>query len=295
MTTADATGQQQLRTSAAPDLFRRLTNVGTRHERLASLLAMGLAFVVHAGVGGVAITTPFEIGEFVEQVRASARTRAAVMFEIDAEPAPEPEASPEPEPEPEPEPPPEPIPNQPVNVPTDQPTTEAPAPAAAEAGAVLTADPEPDAPLDLTDQGFISGTGTRFAGGTTAATGTSATAVRNPGAVAQGQPNAKGTEPGAPPVVNRSRPAGLGGVSQWKMPFPAEADAENINQAVVRMVVVVGPDGRPKSVTLLSDPGNGFGREAKRFAMTQMYEPPLDANGKPTTAPSPPFAVRFKR
>ena len=76
---------------------------------------------------------------------------------------------------------------------------------------------------------------------------------------------------------------------------PPEADAEQQNQALVRIAVTVGPDGRAKSVTVLEDPGFGFGRAARRCAMQKSFSPGLDGNGNPTTSTTPPFGVRFRR
>src|SRR5690606_27746009 len=92
-------------------------------------------------------------------------------------------------------------------VPTEAPVE--PAPAAAQAAAVLTA-PE-DAPLDLTDQGIVSGPNDRTPGGSTARDGTATTVVRKQTAIATGVPGGRGTGPAAPPAptVDKSQPAGL--------------------------------------------------------------------------------------
>ena len=45
------------------------------------------------------------------------------------------------------------------------------------------------------------------------------------------------------------------------------------------LVVNVGSDGRAKSVTILKDPGSGFGNHARQCAMRRAWNPALDKNG----------------
>src|SRR5690606_27963066 len=146
---------------------------------------------------------------------------------------------------------------------------------AAEAGKVLTSEPDPNEPLDLTDQGFLSGSGTRFAGGVTAPDGTSDKAVRNRNARANGVPAGTGTAPAAPiarePARDLSAPAKPSVSGGWNCPFPPESNVEQVNFARVTMVVVVDTNGRAKSATVLSDPGYGFGRAARTCAMSKQY------------------------
>lgn len=277
--------------SAGPDIFERMRRLGSRTPGRVIAGGAFLALLLHAAAGAGVALAPYEIGEFADEIRAVTAARLQALVEIETEeepppPPPEPEAGAEP-PAPEPEAAP-PVVSEKAPA---EPAAPA-APAAAEAGAVLTA--PADEPLDLTDQGFVSGTGTRFAGGVTAANGTSTTAVKNPGAVSGGVPGGTGTAPSGPPVASKARPAGLSASADWRnCPFPSEAEGEN--SAVVRLVVVVGSDGRPKSVTVVDDPGFGFGRSAKRCAMEKMYEPPLDAAGNPIAGATPPFKVRFTR
>lgn len=158
---------------------------------------------------------------------------------------------------------------------------EAPPPAAAPAQAakVLTQEPDPNEPVDLTGNTIVQGNADSYAGGTTAANGTSNRAVRNivtsptgtPGGT--GAPQAKTT--GGP---DRSRAPSVGG-TEWNAPFPAEADTAQIDEAYVTLQIDVRPDGTPADVRVLADPGNGFGREARRYALSQHYPPALDHDG----------------
>ena len=272
--------------------FAKSLDFGREAEKAGQPVGLVLATLFHGLLGLVVLTSLLDLRTFAEQVQDVAQSRFDTTFDIAID-----EPKPEPEPEPEPEEPPPPVPEEAPAVapdPTDVP--EEPAPAAAETAAVLTA--PTDAPLDLTDQGILSGSGTRFSGGVSAADGTATTAVRKQTAIANGVQGGRGTAPAAPPppTVDKSQPAGLILGDDWSnCPFPPEADAEQQNQAVVRLVIVVGPDGRPSSVNVLSDPGYGFGQAARQCAMRKRYTPGLDALGKPVSKATPPFRVRFQR
>jgi protein TonB len=202
---------------------------------------------------------------------------------------------PPPPPEPEPEKPPEPETPKPL---AKEPPPEAPPPQPAEAAKVLTSDPTPnDGPVDLTNS-FVQGTGTEYKGGVTSSTGKSGP-VYNPAAANTGVVGGSGTGT-APPVQPRkddkSRVAGLLGSVDWNdCPFPGEADAEQIDQAFVMIQVKVKPDGSPENVTVVQDPGHGFGREARKCAMRKKYSPGLDPDGVVIPSTTKPFRVRFDR
>ncbi|MBI3202502.1 MAG: hypothetical protein HYZ29_13250 [Myxococcales bacterium] len=262
-------------------------------------VAIGLigAVLIHGLAAYKMASTLFEIASFAESVRMVVLERQQASIDIDLPK--------------EPEPPPPPAPEEPAQAaeaekptevkPTaapDQKTGEPP-PAAAEAGKVLTQEPDPNEPVDLTGDGFVSGTSDRFAGGTTAAAGTSKTAVKDPRAKPGGAPGAKGDKPGAAPpkaepTKDGSRPASPTSRS-WNCGFPPEADFEQIDYATVMISVTVGTDGRAKSVNVLSDPGHGFGRLAKSCAMRMQYNVGVDKDGQPLVKTTSPFPVRFTR
>lgn len=280
-------------------MFEAMGSGASVRERQADFGAMIIAFALHFGGGAEAATTLFDMSAFSSLVRSAVTTRLEASVDIEREEIPkEPEPEPEPEEVPEPEEPKEleapPAPEEDVATPPEA------APAAAEAGKLLTSEPEPDEPLDLTGEGFISGTGTRFSGGVTTADGTSNKAVRNLAARGDGVPGAQGkterAQGTAPPAVDKSRPAGLPVGANWNAcGFPPEADAEQINQARVRVVVVVASDGTPTSVNVLSDPGYGFGRFARNCAMRFKYPPGADKLGNPAPRATAPFSIVFTR
>jgi|HubBroStandDraft_1064217.scaffolds.fasta_scaffold79810_2 periplasmic protein TonB len=200
------------------------------------------------------------------------RTAAAMPGEIEVmkeDPPPPPPPQAEPEAKAEPAPPP--------RMPHEAPP---PPPAPAQAAKVLTREPDPNEPVDLTGNTIVTGNATDFPGGLTASNGTGANAVRSltsptgvPGGT--GAPSA----PPPPPGPDRSRPPSLAGGSDWNCPFPPEADTAQIDEAYVTVQVDVRPDGTPGAVTIVSDPGNGFGREARRCAMSKSFQAALDHDG----------------
>lgn len=160
------------------------------------------------------------------------------------------------------------------------------APAApAQAGRIAAAS---DAPLDFTGSAFVVGSGATYAGGTTTARGTSRTAAT--GAVA---PNGKGDAQVS--ARSRAKPVSLDQAS-WNCPWPAEADARQVDQETVVIRVAVRADGRVDRVDVLDDPGFGFGRAARECALaSRAFGPALDPGGAPVAALSPPIRVHFSR
>jgi protein TonB len=181
--------------------------------------------------------------------------------------------------------------------PDDNPYPDDPAPTPAEAADVLTSDD----PVDLTGAGWaiVDKDGSKATGGGyTSKDGKSKKPVRNPHARNDGVKGGKGTGPAQPPrpKVDRSRSVSLQGGATWNdCPFPPQADLEQVDRAAVLVSVTVSPDGSARSVRVMSDPGYGFGQQAKRCAMTKRYKPALDAGGQPITASSPPIRINFSR
>jgi protein TonB len=155
-----------------------------------------------------------------------------------------------------------------------------PPPAPAQAGKVLTAEPDPNEPVDLTGNTIVTGNADSYAGGTTTANGTSATAVRA-AASPTGVPGGTGAPAPAPAPAgpDRSHAAVLGGGREWNAPFPPEADAAQIDDARVELRVEIRADGTAGAVTVLRDPGYGFGREARTYALRIRHTPALDRDG----------------
>lgn len=254
-----------------------------------SIAAGAGAMLLHGGAIILALT----IGARVTQRAAEMRVSNLIEVEISDE-----AASEEPEPEPtestlltKPIPPASPTTASERLDPPIETEEEQPPPAPAEAGEVLTSEAEV---LDFGDM-VISGVGDRFVGGLTSAGGTSKAAVRNGSAQVGGVVGDTGNDKPVRALrpVDHSRAPQLAGGMEWDCPFPPEAEVEQINQAVVSLKVQVAPDGKVRDVTVLSDPGYGFGREARRCAQRKRWAPGLDDQGQPTGATAH-IKVRFQ-
>ncbi len=205
----------------------------------------------------------------------------------DPEPAPEPDvrAPPAPEPEGQPDPPPD-----------DPYASDDEPPPPSEAADILTA-PD-DAPVDLTDEGFVDKDGSTHSGaGMVSAKGKGNEVVRNRHAKVGGTGDKRSrgqgkTTRGSKKARNLGR--GLGGSYRANCPFPPQADLHQVDSATVQLLVTVDASGHVKSAQVLSDPGYGFGQQAKRCVMSQSFPPALDADGKPVTMTGT-MNYRFKR
>jgi protein TonB len=253
-------------------------------------VALLLALTIHGTAAARAAIIPLELMRWSQAIGREIHARIVETYDIDVTKPPEP---PPPPPEPERE---EPKP-QPAFAPKDAKldNTPPPAAAAAKAGAVLTQQPNPDEPVDLTNS-FVNGAADSYAGGVTQSTGTSDTAVYArkvaPGGVQGGTGTAAGP---APTTVDRSRPASLAGSKDWKCDFPPEADIDQVDQAFVVVQVATRADGSPERVSVLSDPGHGFARAARTCALKERYDPALDRDGHPIAGQTKSIRIRFER
>ena len=93
---------------------------------------------------------------------------------------------------------------------------------------------------------------------------------------------------------DRSRRATLSGSASWNCPFPQQADLEGINHATSLLSVVVDASGRASTVSILRDPGHGFGQAARACALRRRYNAALDKSGSPM-ATTLVLNVRFDR
>jgi len=156
--------------------------------------------------------------------------------------------------------------------------------APAQAGQLAATSPEP---VDFTGSAFVVGVGASYAGGSTTSQGTSK--IPADGNVAPG-----GTGDGNGAARSRARPVALDQAA-WSCPWPAEADAQQVNEQTVILRATVGADGRADHVDVLSDPGFGFGAAARLCALRTRFEPAHGAAGQPLAALSPPIRVHFFR
>jgi protein TonB len=159
-------------------------------------------------------------------------------------------------------------------------------PAPAQAARVIAQAEAPSGPADLTGFDLVVGQGRSYAGGYTAAKGTSTRAVTSPNAVVGGVPNA--------PAPDLSRPAGPLR-RDWSCAWPDEAQDSDLRDVRATIRVSVDSGGAPSLVEIVSAPPGGFGEAARRCAERELYRPALDPAGKPIAAPTHLFNVHFLR
>jgi hypothetical protein len=68
-----------------------------------------------------------------------------------------------------------------------------------------------------------------------------------------------------------------------------------MRHVVVRAQAEVRPDGSALAVTILQDPGYGFGREARLCALRHTYVPARGHDGAPAQGFTLPFSINFDR
>lgn len=274
--------------------------LGNRAMRTGSAIGLVLALLSHGYASARAMTALFDMRRAVGEMRQGMHEFFWTEYDIDLTPKdeikPKPEEKP---PEPEPEaPPPLPTPKA-ENAPAKEEDPYDTPPPPSQAAKVITQEPDPDEPLDMTGQGFVSGDGSGPGYGMVSADGTGKSPTYNKAAALGGKEGATGTgKPGPPPAPtgpDLSKAANVAGSSAWDCPFPPEADAEQIDQALVSIIVTVRADGSPQSVKVVNDPGYGFGRAARLCALSRRYTPALDRTGTPMVAATPPIRVRFTR
>ena len=271
------------------------------NERLAG--GMMLSFSVHAIPVGKSFLNLYETRAYIRDARAVVHEFLWSEYDVQIEPEKlkdEPKAPERPEEAPVAEAAPAPPKSAPKAPPQEKKAVEPPP--AAQAGQVLTAKADPAAAADFTDFTMVQGDAGTYAGGITDSKGTGKDAVYDRGARGSGSGGGRGTPEGtgtataAPTGPDLSKPASPSS-RDWSCShlFPPEADEADVNQAVVTVIVTVGADGSPRSVKIVADPGNGFGRAARTCALAQRYTAALDRDGKGTTGATPPFTVRFTR
>jgi protein TonB len=143
-------------------------------------------------------------------------------------------------------------------------------------------------PVDLTSETLVTGTADANAAGMATSSGADTAGDRVHDAALRSSPRGQGAAP------NGSRAVSLGSQA-WSCPWPVEADADRIDEQTVVIRVLVDALGNAESVTVVMDPGHGFGSAATSCAMRTRFTPAHDPQGKPIRAQSPPIRVRFTR
>lgn len=285
-------------TASEHDLLGPVLDVGRDGVRVGVTVGLFVAFLLHGYVVVRVAIALISMGEFVREAREEAHSYFWATYEVDTTKE---EKKDEPPPVKEEEPPPPVEEEEPQKAPLPLPKEdiykEQPAAKPAQAPDLVTAkedSQEPEEFYSVVDndgsKGPITGKVSNAGEGTERVDPKQFT--RN-----DGQKGGKGTGPAttAAPPVDKSRPASLAGSTSWSCPFPPEADAEGRDSAVAVIVVTVRPDGSPQSVSVVQDPGAGFGRAARRCALGRRYVAGLDKDGQTTTTTTPPIRVKFSR
>jgi periplasmic protein TonB len=277
---------------AAQNPLDRVFELESGRMRTGFIIGICGALIVHVAAATEAARIAAGMGTWALDLRTDVHAYLAKLYEVDlVDPPPPPPPPPPPEPEPEKEAP-KPLPSTHATTQQDEPP-----PPPAQAGKILTQEPDPNEPVDLTGQGFVTGNAETYAGGVTASNGTSTSAVRNRNAAPGGVTGGTGKKPGPtelPSGPDLSRRPSLAGRDEWDCPFPPEADAEQIDFQRVPITVTLGPDGSVKDVKVTADPGSGFGRAARQCAFRQRLNPATDRSGNPI-ASSMSISITFKR
>jgi len=143
---------------------------------------------------------------------------------------------------------------------------------------------------DLSGNSFLVGNASAYSGGVTSSNGTSKKPVT--GASAAPEPSPAPESPAPKNSPDRSEP--IAAESQWHCAWPAEADAEQINEQSAVIRVTVRADGSLESAAIQDDPGYGFGRAAVACASGMRFSPAKDRNGRDVRS-SAAIRVHFSR
>jgi periplasmic protein TonB len=274
------------------DPLGRIVEIGSRSSRNGLVFGLLAALFIHGAGAREAYLLTTGIGAWAASLRAAIHEHLWTNYEVEVL---NPPALPPP-------PPAEEKPEEPAKVaklpsPAKAEPSEPP-PAAAQASKVLTREAAPDEPVDLTGNSFVTGNADTYAGGVTAASGTSTEAVRDLNATGNGVPGGKGKAKenvAAQEAPDLSTTPTLPPGRSWQCAFPPEADTDQIDFQVVPILVTVRPDGSAQSVKVISDPGHGFGRAARECALRQSYLPARDRQGRAVVGTTPPINVKFTR
>jgi protein TonB len=284
------------RPTGDPNVLGPILEMGSTGVRRGLVIGIALAFVVHGYLVARVALALIDMGHFVRDAREEAHAYFWATYDIETDKKEEPKQEkeePEPDPIPEPEPEPE-IVRKPI--PKEDIYQQAAARPAAAPDTVTSKD-DSQAPEDF--YGVVDNDGSNaFGTGKVANNGqgdhVDPSKKTSPTGTGSGNGNDKKDTP-PPKKVDLSRPATLVGSTSWSCPFPPEADAEGKDSAVAVIVVTVRPDGTPASVSVVQDPGAGFGRAARKCALGRRYDAGLDKDGQKTTTTTPPIRVKFSR
>jgi TonB family protein len=250
--------------SRADPPFGRVFELGNGGSNKRRWMVAALSLAVYVGVVSLALLAPRE-------EPPSPRPREVPITALMAPPEPPPPQPPPVEPEPEKRP---------------APSQKATPPAAAQTAKALTRADTAPGPVDLSDFDLVVGQADSYAGGVSAAAGTSPTAVNTLSARPAGR--AERTRP------SEARPAAPTR-GDWSCAWPEDEQQSDRREARVAISVTVTPSGRPQDVVVIGNPSTGFAEAARQCALRESFAPALDAQGHRVQSQTPPFVVHFVR
>jgi outer membrane biosynthesis protein TonB len=164
-------------------------------------------------------------------------------------------------------------------------------PPPAQSGKVITRAADPSEPVDMSSFTMVTGESTSYAGGVSAAAGTSKTAVNDIHARVGAAPVHIAGPPSAPSQARPSAPSR----DDWSCAWPDDEQDSDLNDARVAIQVSVDRDGSPESVQIINSPKPTFAEAARRCALSESYRPALDFKGDRIASTTKPFLVHFIR
>ncbi|MGB1017372.1 MAG: energy transducer TonB, partial [Nannocystaceae bacterium] len=182
---------------------------------------------------------------------------------------------------------------------SQKPPTKAPRPARAKPGPPAQASQvvarQPDGPVDMTNNVFVTGNAKTYAGGVSSANGTAkgkgtGTGTGTGPSQDAGTPKAPAPRPGPDRTMSVHLES-----SNWECPWPVAAIDEPIDEQLAVIRVTVAKNGSVVAAKVLQDPGHGFGAAALKCAKQTRFEPATNRAGQPIRAQSPPIRVWFSR
>jgi protein TonB len=283
---------------------------GVKRDRFAAWLSLGAGAHVAFALSAM-LLAPSDLLRLVQSLRADQQALFTTRFDVGVEAPPRPVVAAPAPPQPAvveapaltPSPPAPPL----MKPPEPEPPTKAPlrdaienrshrlfeaaADAVAQAGKALTREDEGG------DDAIASGNSNDPMYGLVAGAGTGNVPTKNPRAKVGGKVGGHGTSTRADAVIepDLTRGAHAPSVITEECPFPTEADFARIDHAVVTLRVTVKPDGRAGAITVLEDPGHGFGRAAVYCAKQLVFSAARNRQGTFIEAEAPPTRIRFTR
>ncbi|MET0596144.1 MAG: hypothetical protein ABW133_25835, partial [Polyangiaceae bacterium] len=158
--------EDTLQPTTLQDPLAQVLGLDSKSMKWGVIIGLCGAVAFHIAAATEAARIANGMGRWAFEARAEISAILSKYYDIEMiEPPPPPPPPPEEKaPEPEPETP------KPVAIKAPAPDKEQPPPAPAQAGKILTQEPDPNEPVDLTGAGFVTGNSDSYAGGVTANT-----------------------------------------------------------------------------------------------------------------------------